>query len=75
MPILAPTEEIKIVTVKLKMSEDLLTEIKAYMEAYSITKLDDFFTKTTQHILESDNDWKKHKKDKNWHWKTYKTKT
>ena len=59
MPIVIVKPEVTLAKVGFKIPSDLLTEIKAYCEAFKVENLSDFFCQSAQYVLKTDRDWNK----------------
>lgn len=61
MPKLNPLKNKKN-TLKISISQSLSDEIEAYVTHYGLVDSNDFIEQACEHILRSDSDWKKTKK-------------
>ncbi len=57
MSIIQPKQEISFEKIRLKISSELLMEVKAYGDKFGLKNLDDFFNQAAQHILKIDKEW------------------
>lgn len=64
MPIIASKPVLNLEQIRIRISSDLLTEIRAYGDTFGVKNLDDFFNQAAQHILNTDRDWVKLKDKK-----------
>lgn len=64
MPIVMPKVDVKMKKLTVQLPDDLLQEIGDYCHEFSVKDIGDFLCQAGQHVLKTDRDWAKVKRQK-----------